>query len=78
MRRSRLVFEKAFKDADIRLVYCSSAAEGFTPAKWWANSHGFKTVCSEYIKLIGYFVPGKLKKSKCLDACVKPGQGLTI
>jgi uncharacterized SAM-binding protein YcdF (DUF218 family) len=60
MRRSRLVFEKAFKDADIRLVYCSSAAEGFTPAKWWANSHGFKTVCSEYIKLIGYFVQGKL------------------
>jgi len=60
MRRSRLVFEKAFEDAGIRLVYCSSAAEDFTPAKWWANSRGFKAVCAEYIKLAGYFVQGKL------------------
>ena len=60
MRRSRLVFKKAFRDTDIRLVYCSAANGDFTPAKWWTNGYGFKLVLSEYVKLAGYFVQGKL------------------
>ncbi len=60
MRRSKLVFKKAFKDSDIDLVYCSVNEDGFDPEKWWTNKYSFKLVLSEYIKIAGYFVQGKL------------------
>ncbi len=60
MKRSSLVFNKAFKDTDISLTYCSLNQDGFTPEKWWSNSYSFKLVFSECIKIVGYFVQGKL------------------
>ena len=60
MRRSKLVFKKEFKDTDIDLVYCSVNEDGFNPEKWWTNSYSFKLVLSEYVKIAGYFVQGKL------------------
>ncbi len=59
-RRSMLVFKKAFRDTGVSFVYCSSDDEGFTPAKWWSNGYSFRLVMSEYVKLAGYFVQGRL------------------
>ena len=60
MRRSKLVFKKAFKDTDISLVYCSAEEDGFIPEKWWTDRYSFNRVFSEYIRLAGYFVRGQL------------------
>jgi uncharacterized SAM-binding protein YcdF (DUF218 family) len=60
MRRSRIVFNKVFKGTGINLTFCSSKDHNFTPEKWWTNNYSRNIVCSEYIKLIGYFVAGRL------------------
>ncbi len=60
MRRSRLVFKKEFRGTDVRLVYCSAADPEFNPSKWWADWYSRNKVMTEYIKIAGYFVQGKL------------------
>ena len=60
MRRSMLVFNKAFKATEISLVYCSAPEEGFTSKRWWTDRYSINLVCSEYIRLVGYFVKGQL------------------
>ena len=60
MRRSRFVFNKVFKNTGIKLIFCSVEDVSFNP-KWWViNTHSRQVVISEYIKIVGYFIEGKL------------------
>lgn len=60
MRRSRLVFNKAFKNTGIKLVFCSVQDTRFNPKWWFTNAYSRHIVISEYEKLVGYFIEGRL------------------
>jgi len=60
MRRSRLVFNKEFKGTGISLTFCNAKDKNFIAAKWWTNSYSLNIVQSEYLKLMGYFIEGRL------------------
>lgn len=47
-RRSRLLFAKAF-GSDMRIGTIALKERDFDPARWWANSAGFRTVVGESI-----------------------------
>lgn len=49
-RRSRLLFEKAFKD-EIKIGIISVQDIGYDPEVWWKSSYGFKTVLNEVFAL---------------------------
>jgi uncharacterized SAM-binding protein YcdF (DUF218 family) len=54
MRRSRLVYKKAFHGTGISLTYCSAVDKEYKPDKWWKDRYTTDIVISEYTKLIGY------------------------
>ena len=60
MRRSRLVFNKVFKDTDITLTFCSAKSIEFNVRRWWTKTHSAKIVLMEYAKLMVYFFEGRL------------------
>ncbi len=60
MRRTMLVFNKAFKDTDIKLTYCASEDKSFKPNGWYTDNYSSDLVFSEYIKTVGYWVEGRL------------------
>lgn len=60
MRRTRLVFNKVFQGTEIRLTYCASRDENFKPDGWFLDSYSRNIVFSEYIKLVGYWILGRL------------------
>jgi len=60
MRRSRLVYNKAFKNTGIKLIFCSVQDTNFKPKWWFINNYSRNVVISEYEKLLGYFIEGRL------------------
>ena len=60
MRRSRLVFNKAFKNTGIKLVFCSVQDIKFKPKWWFTDNYSRTIVIAEYEKLVGYFIEGRL------------------
>jgi len=60
MRRSRLVFNKAFQGTGINLTYCSALEKSFTPNGWFTDKYSRDIVFSEYIKIVGYWIEDKL------------------
>jgi len=49
-RRSRLLFEKVFKD-EIKIGIISVQDIGYDPEVWWKSSYGFKTILNEVFAL---------------------------
>lgn len=60
MRRSMLVFNKAFVGTEIKLTYCAMQDENFKQNGWFLDRYSRDIVFSEYIKLVGYLIQGKL------------------
>ncbi|MBC8061695.1 MAG: YdcF family protein [Clostridiaceae bacterium] len=60
MRRSRLVFNKTFKNTGIKLTFCSVEDTEFNPKWWFTKYHSINIVLSEYAKIVGYFLKGRL------------------
>lgn len=60
MRRSSLVFNKAFKNTGIKLIFCSAQDINFKPKWWLTNNYSTNIVISEYEKLVGYFFEDRL------------------
>lgn len=56
MRRTKMVFDKEFKDSGIQLTYCAAEDKNFNADKWWANNKSIIIVINEYVKLIGYWM----------------------
>ena len=55
MRRVKLVFERVFKDTDIKLIYCAAKDPAFDPDHWWSSNKSIMNTFNEYVKLMGYF-----------------------
>jgi uncharacterized SAM-binding protein YcdF (DUF218 family) len=51
--RSKFIFDKVYKDANIDLIYCSSKP-GYNLNYWWTSKKGINTVFNEYVKFIWY------------------------
>lgn len=60
MRRAELVFKKVFEDTNIKLTFCSVKDYVYNPTLWFLHWSSIKIVFSEYLKLIGYFVKGRV------------------
>jgi uncharacterized SAM-binding protein YcdF (DUF218 family) len=54
MRRTKMIFNRVYKDTGISLTYCASLDKVYKPSKWWSNNKSIMMTISEYIKLIGY------------------------
>lgn len=54
MRRTKMLFNRAFKKSDISLTFCASSSKYFNPNRWWNSNKSILMVVTEYIKLFGY------------------------
>lgn len=52
-RRTKMNFDKVYKDTGIQFTYVGVDTPGFNPHSWWINRSGTITVFDEYVKLIG-------------------------
>jgi len=52
MRRSAMLFDRAFKDSGIKLIYYPVQESWFKVDQWWTSAISRKTVCQEYMKLV--------------------------
>jgi len=56
MRRTKLVFERVFKNTGVKLLYCSTRDSGFNADGWCRSEKDRQVVRREYIKLIYYWM----------------------
>ena len=61
-RRASIIFNGFFKEID--LTTCSVPYDSSIPSKWWKDSRIAKSVVSEYLKLIYYYVAATLPLSE--------------
>jgi len=55
MRRSKLVFERVFKNTGVRLIYCAATDSGFNTDGRCTSDNDRKIVKREYLKLFYYW-----------------------
>ena len=55
-RRSRLAFNKVFRDTDVRILISPCPGGSFTPGEWWKSRRLIKSVFLEYTKFLYYFL----------------------
>lgn len=63
MRRAAWLFDRAFKDDNITLLYSPVDNSWFKPEKWWTNWMGIHMVMNEYAKFVYYTIMFALKKN---------------
>lgn len=51
MRRSKMLFDRAFRKSGISLIYSPVAHSWFSTDRWWKSQDGRRIVLGEYIKL---------------------------
>jgi len=61
LRRVRMIFNKMFANAGIRLTFYPSRNKAFSMDNWWKTNRGRKAVIHEYLGLIYYGSCFKLK-----------------
>lgn len=54
MRRTKLIFNRVFKNTDIQLLYISSDTSWFNKDQWWKDNLSKRVVIHEWIKIVGY------------------------
>lgn len=54
--RSKYIFNKIYKDSDIKLSYATSKVFVFNPKKWWKNKESRNVLITEYLKLVRYII----------------------
>ena len=55
-KRVSKVFDKAFKDSGITLLYSGAPSSSYDEAIWWKSESGMIMVNNEYMKLLYYFL----------------------
>ncbi len=55
-RRTKLVFNRVFKDTGVKLLYSAASGSGFNPDGRCSSPNDRRLVCREYIKLIYYWL----------------------
>jgi uncharacterized SAM-binding protein YcdF (DUF218 family) len=53
-RRSKLIFDRVYRNTDITLHYTTAETRHFQPDRWWDNKHSRRTTYREYLKYVGY------------------------
>ncbi|MFJ7970222.1 YdcF family protein [Psychrobacillus sp. NPDC096389] len=53
MRRAKVLFDKAFRNSNIRLTYVAEEMNAYNPRGWWAEKSNRDITFREYIKLFG-------------------------
>ena len=53
MRRAKVLFDKAFRNSNIRLTYVAEEMNAYNPRRWWAEKSNRDITFREYIKLFG-------------------------
>lgn len=53
MRRVKVLFDRAYKNSDIQLIYSSGVNPSYHPNQWWRTKNDRDTTFIEYIKLVG-------------------------
>lgn len=56
MRRVRMVFEEAFKDQEIEVVYRGAPSQAYDEGVWWKSEAGLIMVNNEYVKYLYYLI----------------------
>ncbi|WP_456277566.1 YdcF family protein [Bacillus sp. AK128] len=69
-RRTKLTFDKVFKDNEVNLTYRAVESNYFKAEKWWGNLKSLQITVREYISIVGY----QLKLYKWID--LNPGMAL--
>ncbi|MGG3466124.1 YdcF family protein [Neobacillus pocheonensis] len=54
MKRVKMIFDRDFKNSEIKLYYSGAKDRYFNRAKWWKNNKSIMITISEYIKMLGY------------------------
>lgn len=54
MRRTKLIFDRIFKDTDIQLLYIPSNTNWFSKNRWWEEKFSRRIVINEWIRIVGY------------------------
>lgn len=53
MRRVKVLYDKMFRNSDIRLTYVAGVMDEYTPKRWWEEEANRNITLREYIKLVG-------------------------
>lgn len=51
MRRVKMLFDRAFHNSGITLLYCPAEKSWFDARHWWRSSDGRRVIYSEYVKM---------------------------
>lgn len=54
MNRVKMIFDRDFKNSEIKLYYAGAKDRYFNRTKWWKNNKSIMITISEYIKMAGY------------------------
>jgi uncharacterized SAM-binding protein YcdF (DUF218 family) len=58
-RRTEVLFQHVFRDADVRLWVSPAPSDAFDPTAWWHDEDAIQSVLSEYIKLGSFWILGR-------------------
>lgn len=53
MRRVKVLYDKTFRNSDIRLTYVAGEMNTYNPKRWWVDESNRNITLREYIKLVG-------------------------
>lgn len=56
LRRVRMVFEKVFKDDEVKLIFSGAPSSNYEASEWWKSEQGLIMVNNEYVKLMYYLI----------------------
>jgi uncharacterized SAM-binding protein YcdF (DUF218 family) len=56
MRRVRMVFEKAFQNQGIQIIYRGAPSQNYDENNWWKSEAGLIMVNNEYVKYLYYLI----------------------
>ena len=57
-RRTEVLFQEAFRDADVRLWISPAPTDRFSMDAWWRDEDAIQLVLTEYIKLASFWILG--------------------
>ncbi len=56
MRRVRMVFDEAFEDQNVEVVYRGAPSQSYDESLWWKSEAGLIMVNNEYVKYLYYLI----------------------
>lgn len=56
MKRVKMIFDRDFKNTDMKLFYTGAKDRNFNKTRWWSNNKSIMITITEYLKMVGYAV----------------------